>query len=97
MSFSRLAGVRFFPPAVMMMSLLVVPLEDVRPLDQQLPVFGGPDLAARNRPAHEAEAVVLDRRVSGHRARLGHAEALEHGHAAAVEELDDLRRDRRGT
>ena len=76
-------------------SLRVVALEDVVALDEQLAVVGDPRLDAGQRAADRAEAVVLDRRVRRHGRGLGHAVALEHGHAAAVEELEDLLGDRR--
>ncbi len=125
-----LAGVRFLPPAVMMMSFLrpgdrqvavlveraevagvqpavldraearggavVVAVEDVRALDQDLAVLGDPQLDARERPPDRAEAVVLERRDRRGGGGLGHAVALEHGHAAGVEELEDLVGDRCG-
>ena len=73
----------------------VVALEDVVALEEQLAVVGDPRLDAGQRAADRPEAVVLDRRVGGHRGGLGHPVALEHRHAAAVEELEDLLGDRR--
>ena len=73
----------------------VVALEDVRAADEHLAVVGDPDLGARERAPDGAELVVGDGRRRGHRRRLGHAVALEHGRAAGVEELEDLLRDRR--
>ena len=66
------------------------------PLEQHLAVVGDPDLQPGQRPADRAEAVAVDRRHRGRRRGLGHAVALEHGHAAGEEELEDLLRDRRG-
>ena len=51
--------------------------------------------SARQRAADRAEAVAVDRRDGRRRRGLGHAEALEHRHAAGEEELEDLLRDRR--
>ena len=73
----------------------VVALEDVVALEEQLAVVGDPRLDAGQHAPDRAEAVVLDRRVGGHRGRLRHPVALEDGDAAAVEELEDLLGDRR--
>ena len=72
----------------------VVALEDVVALEQQFAVVGDPRLDAGQRAADRPEAVVLDRRVGGHRGGLRHPVALEHRHAAPVEELEDLLGDR---
>ena len=76
--------------------VLVVAAEDVRALDQDLAVLGDADLAARQRVADRAQPVVVDGLRRGHRGGLGHPVALHHRHAAGVEELEDLLRDRRG-
>src|SRR4051812_8872283 len=73
----------------------VVALEDVRPLEQELAVLADPALDAGQQLADRAEAVLRERRVRRDGRRLGHAVALEHRHAAAVEELEDLLGDRR--
>ena len=75
--------------------VLVVAAKMFGPLSEQLAVVGDAHLDAGQQPADRAEAVLLDRRVRRHRRGLGHAVALEHRHAAAVEELEDLVRDRR--
>src|SRR6185295_19559743 len=77
--------------------VLVVALEDVRALDQDLAVVGDLHLDALLGLADRAEAELarvraVDRRAGG---RLGHPVALHYRHAAGVEELEDLRRDRR--
>ena len=65
-------------------------------LDQHLAVVGDSQLDAGERLADGAELVAVDRLERRRGRRLRHAVALEHGHAAGEEELEDLLRDRRG-
>ena len=77
----------------------VVPVlfEDVRPLHEDLVVLlGDPDLDSRQRLADRGELEVVQRADGADAGGLGHAPALHHRHARGVEELQDLRRDRRG-
>src|SRR5215212_1320373 len=75
--------------------VLVVALEDVGTLDQHFAVVGDPDLDAGQRLAHRAEAEVVGAVDRGGGCRLRHAVALHHRHSAGVEELEDLRGNRR--
>src|SRR4029077_5429301 len=76
--------------------LIVVALEDVRALDQDLPVLGDLYQLARKRPSNCSETVILDRRDRRRGGGLGHAVALEDGDPTGPEELEDLAGDRRG-
>ena len=73
----------------------VVALEDVRAAHQHLAVVGDLDLGAGQRAPDAADPDLVERVQRRRGARLGHPVALEHGHAAGVEELDHLGADRR--
>ena len=64
-----------------------VALEHMWPADQDLAVRGDRHLGARQRPPDGAEAQRVGGVERGRGARLGQAVALEHQHAAGVEEL----------
>ena len=63
---------------------------------EDLAVVGDAQLDAGQRPADGADAHVVGRRVRAHRGVLGLPVALAHGDAERPEELEHLRRDRRG-
>ncbi len=56
---------------------------------------GDPHLDSRHRAPDGPELEVIERSDRAYGGRLGHAPAFEHGHAAGVEELEDLGCDRR--
>ena len=79
------------------LGVLPVLPEDIGPPHQDLVVvLGDPDLDARQRLADRAELEVVERADGADAGGLGHAPALHHRHPGRVEELEDLRRDRRG-
>jgi len=68
----------------------------VRAAEQDLAVVGDRHLGPGQRPAHRAEPHRVDRVDRGRGAALGQPVALEHEHAAGVEEFEQLGRDRCG-
>ena len=78
--------------------VLVVAAEDVGALDQHLAVVADLDLHPHHGLAHRAEPELVAGRTvhGGAGGGLGHPVALHHRHAAGVEELEDLGRDRGG-